>query len=203
MTTLMSKEKFLEIVSRETFEKLECYVQLLKIWNRSINLVSSKSTQDIWKRHVYDSAQLFYYLPPLTGNIADLGSGAGFPGLILAMMGAREVTLIESDAKKCSFLREVARQTETRVIILNQRIETVTPFKTDVVTSRALAPLPQLLSYAYPFLQDKGIGLFLKGKNLKNEIDQSYRGWRFKSVILESKTSCEGRILRVEDIKQL
>jgi 16S rRNA (guanine527-N7)-methyltransferase len=198
----MSKEQLLRIVSRETILKFERYIQLLEVWNKSVNLVKLKTPEEIWERHIYDSAQLSLYLSSAR-TIIDLGSGAGFPGLILAMMGRWQVTLIDSDTKKCSFLREVARQTNTKVTILNQRIETVIPWKVDAITIRALAPLKKLLDYSFPFLRENGIGLFLKGKKLDAELHQAQLSWNFTSEIIESKTSCEGRILKVKDIKQL
>jgi len=198
----MSKEQLSQIVSRETMIKLEHYVQLLECWNKSVNLVSSKSIEEIWQRHIYDSAQLVSYLSS-SKTIIDLGAGAGFPGLVLAMIGSWDVTLIESDTKKCSFLREVARQTNTQVTIVNQRIETLVPWKVDAVTVRALAPLEKLLGYASPFLQERGVGIFLKGKMLEEEIEQARLAWSFDAEVIKSKTSCEGRVIKVKDIKQL
>jgi 16S rRNA (guanine527-N7)-methyltransferase len=198
----MSKDQLAKIVSRETMIKLELYIHLLESWNRSVNLVSSKSAEEIWQRHIYDSAQLVSYLSS-SKTIIDLGTGAGFPGLVLAMIGSWDVTLIESDTKKCSFLREVARQTNTQVTIVNQRIETLVPWQVDVVTVRALAPLEKLLGYASPFLQERGVGIFLKGKMLEEEIEQARLAWSFDAEVIKSKTSCEGRVIKVKDIKQL
>ncbi|MBL0942231.1 MAG: 16S rRNA (guanine(527)-N(7))-methyltransferase RsmG [Alphaproteobacteria bacterium] len=198
----MSKDQLSKIVSRETMTKFERYVQLLESWNKSLNLISSKTAKEIWQRHIYDSAQILSCLSS-SKTIIDFGTGGGFPGLVLAMMGPWDITLIESDTKKCSFLKEVARQTDTKITILNQRIETVKPWQVDVITVRALAPLNQLLNYASPFLLDKGVGIFLKGKMLEAEIEQARLEWTFNAEVIESKTSCEGRIIKVKDIKQL
>ena len=162
-------------VSRETLERLERYAALLEKWNRAINLVARGSLVDLWRRHMLDSAQLWPLLPVARERprrILDLGSGAGFPGLVLAIMGVPEgsveVHLVESDEKKATFLREAARIAEAPVTLHVQRIESLAPFPVDAVTARACAPLPRLLDYAAPFLGNYRSGavaprgLFLK-----------------------------------------
>lgn len=161
-------------VSRETLAALEAYAALLEKWNRRINLVGRETLPDLWRRHFLDSAQLLPLLPdPPAGRsrvIADLGSGAGFPGLVLAILGAGELHLIESDRKKCAFLREAARAAGVGVEIHAQRIEEVEGLQADVVTARALAPLEKLVAYARPLLRPGGLALFLKGRGAEEEL---------------------------------
>jgi 16S rRNA (guanine527-N7)-methyltransferase len=145
-------------VSRETLARLETYAALLTKWSGAINLVGRDTLREAWQRHFLDSAQLMDLLPPLPEGrerrILDLGSGAGFPGLVLAILGAGPVTLVESDAKKAAFLREAARITGAPAEVACARIESLLPSEIlpDVVTARALAPLPKLLELAEPFL---------------------------------------------------
>ncbi len=149
-------KKFLD-VSRETMARLERYAVLLEKWSRAINLVSKTSLPDVWRRHMLDSAQLLTLLPPPPEGrprvLIDLGSGAGFPGLVLAILGVGEVNLVEADAKKATFLRQVAQITNTTVKIHNMRIEDLPAIPADILTARALAPLPRLLELAEPFFQ--------------------------------------------------
>ena len=128
------------------------YLELLGRWQRAINLVGPATLADPWRRHVLDFGQLLAHLPAPAGPLVDLGSGAGFPGLVLALLGVPEVALIESDRRKAAFLREVARATGAEVAVHAERIEVCTPWPAAVVTARALAPLPRLLPLAEPFL---------------------------------------------------
>jgi len=189
-------------VSRETYDKLRIYEKTLIKWQGSINLISKSTINDIWVRHFLDSAQLFPIIKDIEGNIFDFGSGAGFPGLILAIMGHKNITLVESDQKKCTFLREVARLSETDVSILHSRIENLEFRKVDLVLSRALAPLSKLISYVESFVikspSNKKVWpkmLFLKGKSYKNEILELKR---YKDLFFDeypSLTDEQGKII--------
>ncbi len=189
-------------VSRETYDKLRIYEKTLIKWQGSINLISKSTINDIWVRHFLDSAQLFPITKDIEGNIFDFGSGAGFPGLILAIMGHKNITLVESDQKKCTFLREVARLSETDVSILHSRIENLEFRKVDLVVSRALAPLSKLISYVESFVikspSNKKVWpkmLFLKGKSYKNEILELKR---YKDLFFDeypSLTDEQGKII--------
>ena len=189
-------------VSRETYDKLRIYEKTLIKWQGSINLISKSTINDIWVRHFLDSAQLFPIIKDIEGNIFDFGSGAGFPGLILAIMGHKNITLVESDQKKCTFLREVARLSETDVSILHSRIENLEFRKVDLVVSRALAPLSKLISYVESFVikspSNKKVWpkmLFLKGKSYKNEILELKR---YKDLFFDeypSLTDEQGKII--------
>ena len=188
-------------VSRETLARLETYVALLRTWNPRINLVSPASLGDVWRRHILDSGQLLRHLPPGTRVLVDLGSGAGLPGLILAILGAPEVHLIESDQRKAVFLREAARVTGTGVTVHAQRIESVAPFPADVVTARALAPLSQLLEWSAPFLREGTVCLFLKGAGVADELTAAQRAWIMQTQTLLSLSDDKGHILRLEGLR--
>ncbi len=186
-------------VSRETQARLEAYVALLRKWNRRINLVSRASLEDVWRRHVLDSSQLMAFLPSAPSGrrrvLLDLGSGAGLPGLVLAILGAGEVHLVEADRRKVAFLREAARVAEAEVEIHACRIEALKRFPADVVTARALAPLPRLLALAAPFLAPEGHCLFLKGAQAQTELEAARSAWDFSMESHPSCTYCSGHIL--------
>jgi 16S rRNA (guanine527-N7)-methyltransferase len=191
-------------------DRLATYADLLRKWSGAINLVARPSLDDLWRRHVLDSAQLWPLLPPAPGNrprvVVDLGSGAGFPGLVLAILGAGTVHLIEADGRKSVFLREVARATGTPVVVHEQRIEAVPPLAADVVTARACAPLPRLLDLAAPFLRPSGpgaqggIGLFLKGRTLQKELTDSSGKWKMRFDLHPSRTDPGAHILRLSQL---
>jgi len=192
-------------VSRETLARLEAFAALLAKWQKAVNLVSGRDIGDLWKRHILDSAQLLPLLPPPPKGrdrvIADLGSGAGFPGLVLAILGAGEVHLFESDARKCAFLTEAARLTHTPARVHNLRIEDIPKalpgFRADVVTARALAPLPKLIEYAAPLIEKGGVCLFLKGENVASELTAAGKLSNMQVEQLPSRTSRSGVILRI------
>jgi 16S rRNA (guanine527-N7)-methyltransferase len=187
-------------VSRETHARLARYVDLLREWNARVNLVSRLSLDDAWRRHVLDSAQLFPLIPGKARNLVDLGSGAGFPGLVLAILGAPEVHLIESDVRKCAFLREAARVTETAVAIHACRIEAMAPLPADVITARALAPLTDLLDLAAPFLQPHTMCVFLKGKSAAEELRQARGRWQMKDSIVPSRTDPDASVIIIQKV---
>ena len=184
-------------VSRETLEKLQVYADLLLKWQASINLVGPGTVPEIWHRHFYDSAQLFPYLIS-DGPVIDMGSGAGFPGLVLAAMGRRNVTLIESNGKKCSFLRNVNRQLSLDVTICQARIETCGSLpRAQYVVSRALATLDMLLFYAHPLLADDGTCLFFKGRSVETELTSVKKNWTMQFNSYPSETDPQGVILTI------
>ena len=203
MATSLSPEELAKTlgVSRETLARLQTYVDLLKSWNPRINLVSAASLTDVWRRHILDTGQLLEYLPEEARVLVDLGSGAGFPGLVLAILGVPEVHLIESDRRKAEFLREAARVSRTPVTIHAHRIEAVPGFPADVVTARALAPLAQLLEWSAPFLAERTVCLFLKGAEGLNELTAASQRWIMQTQVLASLTDPTGHILRVEELR--
>lgn len=188
-------------VSRETLDRLRLYADRLVTWSRAVNLVGRDTLPDIWRRHFLDSAQLAPLLPPAPEArprvLIDLGSGAGFPGLVLAILGAGAVHLVEADTRKAAFLREVARETETAIVLHTARIEGLAPFAVDAVTARALAPLPRLLALAAPFLTGGATALFLKGRSLEGELTDAAKSWMMTTDLIASRTDADGRILRL------
>ena len=187
-------------VSRETGARLEAYAALLAQWNQRINLVSRDSLRDPWRRHFLDSAQLFSYVPARTRSLVDLGSGAGFPGLVLAILGIPGIELIESDARKCAFLREAARIADAPVAIHHARIEAVPSHEVDVVTARACAPLDRLLVMAQRFIAPHTICLFLKGERAEEELTAARRGWTMLAARHPSRADPRGVILKLEQV---
>ncbi|RMF36255.1 MAG: 16S rRNA (guanine(527)-N(7))-methyltransferase RsmG [Alphaproteobacteria bacterium] len=210
-------------VPRGTIDRLEHYHDLLVKWNKRINLVSPHSISAIWQRHFADSAQLWPLIPPGAGTLADLGSGAGLPGLVLDCL-ARDlspdlaVTLIESDARKCAFLHAAIAALGLSARVVNARIEhlrpavgeepvpdpatpPVGPF--DVITARALAPLDKLLAYAQPLLAPGGACLFPKGEGCESELTRARRHWHMEIDEHPSQTRAGARILRITGVARV
>ena len=193
---------FYQNVSRETYDKLRVFEATLIKWQRSINLISKSTIKDIWFRHLLDSSQLYPFISNIKGNIIDFGSGAGFPGLVLAIMGHKKICLVESDQKKCTFLREVAMLCETEVSIFNTRIENLEYIDVDLIMCRALAPLSKLIDYVELFIEKSPSKkkffpnmLFLKGKSFKNEILDLHKNKEICFYEYPSLTDMYGKIL--------
>jgi len=190
------------VVSRETLEKLVIYQNLLLKWQKAINLVSPTTLDSLAERHFFDSAQMFRYVADIDCRLADMGSGAGFPGLVLALLGVRDVQLIESDVRKATFLREVSRETSTPVTIHDIRVEDCKIEKVDVVTARALAPLSDLLTHM-DGLTTPGhpvYGLFAKGLQSGSEIDKARKRWDFEVEAFPSETDISGKVLKISNL---
>ena len=190
-------------VSRETLARLDAYAALLRQWQRAMNLVAADSLDDLWRRHMLDSAQLARLLPPEAGAITDLGSGAGFPGLVLAIVAGRPVHLVESSAKKAAFLREAARITAAPATVHHGRVERLEAWPSQVVTARALAPLETLLAYAAPYLAAAGpeaAGLFLKGAQGDAELADASKSWTMTVERFKSATDPRGVIFRIRGL---
>jgi 16S rRNA (guanine527-N7)-methyltransferase len=187
-------------VSRETRDQLEAMVHTLGRWQKAINLVGKATLEDIWVRHVLDSAQLVPLIPQAAQSLVDLGSGGGFPGLVLAALRPDlDVTLIESDARKGAFLAEAGRRMslkkQPKVVV--SRVESAPPTKADVVTARALAPLGQLLAWAAPHRADTAICLFHKGKGWQAEVAAATKDWDFEAQPFSSVTDRDSVLLRI------
>ena len=187
-------------VSRETLDRLTVYLDLLHRWQRAINLVGPATLADPWRRHILDSAQLLTHLPAGTTSLVDLGSGAGFPGMVLTVLGVPGVVLIESDRRKAQFLREVARATGTEVTVRAERIENLAGWPADVVTARALAPLPRLLPLAERFLAADSVCLFLKGYNAERELTQALKSWHMVPEMFASLSAPTGTVLKLRGV---
>ncbi len=187
-------------VSRETTARLEIYSSILIEWSARINLVSPATLDDLWQRHFLDSAQLLQNLPRNAQSLIDLGSGAGFPGLVLAILGVPGVELVESDARKCAFLREAARITGTPITIHNRRIEAVPAHAVDVVTARGCAPLDRLLPLAERFIGPHTTCLFLKGAQAAEELTAAGKAWTMAVTRQPSRTDPSGVILSLQQV---
>ena len=196
-------------VSRETTDILSTYAELLTQWQKAVNLVAPSTLGEIWHRHFADSAQLAALAPESAQTWIDLGTGAGFPGLVLAIMLRHrkgvKITLVESDSRKAAFLKEVARQTAAPVDILVGRIESPSTQsklqKADVVTARALAPLERLFELTLPLTKSDTKCLFLKGKGAELERLEAERSWSFACSVVPSITSEDGRVLVIEMLR--
>ena len=199
---ILSPEAFGQVLSasRETLDRLIVYNILLVKWQKAINLVSPKSLRDCWRRHFLDSGQLQSLIPSNSNSLLDIGSGAGFPGMVLAILGVRNVVLVESDHRKCMFLREVSRETSTAVTIINDRIEKVSPKQYDVVTSRACASLDVLLNYARPYVGVASICLFPKGRTVDEELTTVKKRWNMRYELVKSASDSAAKIVRLEGI---
>ena len=193
-------------VSRETLDRFRAYADLLAKWTRAINLVSQRSMDDVWRRHFLDSAQLQSYLPPTpqaqARSILDVGSGAGFPGLVLALLGCGRVHLVEADRRKAEFLREAVRVTGADAQVHAERIEDLPALAVDVVTCRAFAPLPRILELTERFLagregETQPVGLFLKGRRADEELTAALKTWRLRLERFDSETAPEASIIRL------
>jgi 16S rRNA (guanine527-N7)-methyltransferase len=198
-------------VSRETVSRLDRFAALLLIWQKKINLIGPSTVSSLWSRHIGDSLQLLSLVH--TGRTAaiwvDLGSGAGFPGLVIACALAdvegAQVHLIESNAKKAAFLREAIRETGAPATVHAGRIEELGPRLApgaDVVTARALAPLPELLALTEPFLTNGAQALLLKGQDVDAELTEAAKYWIIEADIVPSRTSAKGRILIVRGLSR-
>ena len=190
-------------VSRETIagisviDALDRYSQILTKWQAKINLVSGKTLDMLWTRHILDSAQLVAYLPDAPRRIMDIGSGAGLPGLILAIITQHAVHLVESDQRKCAFLRAAAKEVGVDVIIHNDRIETLPDLGADFITARALAPLDKLLDLTHKHHHDGQQFLFLKGKTAKQELTMLASWPKLNAVLHPSITDSEATLIHL------
>lgn len=189
-------------VSRETKERLDVFIDLLKHWNSKINLVSPRDIETLWQRHIEDSLQLLPYIPPCA-QITDLGSGGGFPGLVIAIATGNPVTLIESDQRKAVFLREASRICNANAKILAERIEDISLPPADIITARALATLKTLLQWSFPLLKKDGFCLFLKGQKASYELTDASQDWQMTYKCFPSLTSPDGVLLKISEIRRV
>jgi len=197
----------LQNVSRETIERLEVYAELLIKWQKAINLIGPATAAVLWSRHIADSAQIVAMAPETARIWVDLGSGAGLPGLVAAILltgrANAQVHLFESDQRKAAFLREAVRVTGAPATVHDARVESTAPFAADVVTARAFAPLDRLLEYAAPFWGEHTLGLFHKGRNVRDELDAAGKRWRFTYHLAASQTDSSGSILTLRSLSRV
>jgi len=192
-------------VSKECIRKLELYENLISKWQEKVNLISKVSAQDLWKRHFFDSAQLLNFIEKTEKVLVDLGSGAGFPGLVLALKfvesGGPRVHLVEANKKKALFLNEANQILNTNAIIHCKRLECIKDLKADIITARALAPLNRLLGQATQFLKPDSTCLFLKGENVSKELCDAQKNWTLRVEKFNSITREGAQILKIMDVK--
>jgi len=191
-------------VSRETQDRLQAYIDLLEKWQSKINLVGPKTLADPWRRHILDSAQLRDYIPDHATRLIDVGTGAGLPGIILAILGVKDVRLIESDTRKCAFLREVIRVTDVpyQATVFEVRAESFSGPPADVVTARALAPLSKLIHLCVDKITTDGVMIFPKGQNAESELTEAQKDWKMKISTHESKSDPAGTIFRLSEVRK-
>ncbi len=198
----LTAESFAKLasVSRETLDRLCIYVDLLKSWNRRINLIGRNTVGDVWRRHILDSAQLYPLIPTESRSLVDLGTGAGLPGLVLSIFGVPNCHLIDSDGRKAAFLREAIRVTKADATVHLARLDRAKVPLADVVTARALAPLSELVEISQRFLKLGGVCLFLKGRNVEEELTELAKRWKIPVERRPSLSDPLGSILRLEAI---
>jgi 16S rRNA (guanine527-N7)-methyltransferase len=195
-------------VSRETFERLQCYAALLEKWTLKINLISRSTIPFIWSRHIRDSLQVYRAGPEAFDSWVDLGSGGGLPGVVVAILAAESpaqkmVRLVESDGRKAAFLRTVLRETAVPGTVICERIEALAPQGADVLSARALADLNTLLGFAARHLSPAGVALFSKGATWEKEVERARQEWSFSCEALESETEKGSVILKIGDIARV
>jgi len=191
-------------VSRETFARLQAFESLVKRWTPAINLVSKASLPQLWDRHIVDSAQVFW-IAPTGAHWVDLGSGGGFPGLVVAILAVEHapdmrVTLVESDLRKATFLRQAAHALTVPVTVRTERIDQVSPLLADVLSARALASLPDLLAYAERHLKPGGLAVFPKGTKHAEEVALARKDWAFDHDSVQSLSEPEAAILKIRNL---
>ena len=194
-------------VSRETTERLKAYVQLLAKWNKTINLVSKASLAEVWSRHINDSAQIFNF-GRNCGHWADLGSGGGLPGIVVAILAAdlspeMQIILVESDQRKSVFLTESVRILGLKAKIIPERVDAIAPLNANVISARALAPLPILCGFAHHHLAQDGTAIFMKGKSSVAEVAKARRDWHFSLETHQSVTDASATILVMKEIRHV
>ena len=195
-------------VSRETSRRLRLFEDLLRKWNSRINLVSASSLDALRTRHIADSAQLCRLAAHPVGRWVDLGSGGGFPGLVVAILAAEtgspaRTTLVESNARKAAFLREAARATGVAAEIVVGRIESVAPLEADILSARALAGLPELLGFSERHLRAGGTAIFPKGASWRDEIAEAEKSWKFSFRADRSETDGQAVVLSISGVSRV
>ena len=190
--------------SESILSSLDIYIELIKKWQKNINLVSKNSVNDLWNRHVLDSAQLYSLLPaPKKGlYIYDIGSGAGFPGMVLGIMGRKDIILCESNKRKCEFLKEVSRITNTNISIVNIRAQKLDGRSALAITSRALASLDALLEISMPILREKGVCVFPKGRTWKEELTVAEKKFIINYNTVQSITSSDSKKIIITKVRK-
>lgn len=197
----------LQNVSRETLDRLRQFEFLVQKWTRKINLVSNRDASQIWDRHIVDSAQIFA-LAPKDGTWMDIGSGGGFPGIVAAIMAKetapdRLFTLVDSDQRKCAFLRTVTRDLQLNVNVVAERVEKIEPVGASVLSARALGDLNSLLHHVERHLSPSGIALFPKGVSWESEHEIAQKHWSYQLEVIRSEVNPEAAILKIKELTRV
>ena len=195
-------------VSRETLQRLYSYEMMVSRWNSTINLVSKTSLKDLWGRHIVDSSQIYSCAQPKAGLWLDLGSGGGFPGVVIAIIAKElspklEIVLVESDTRKCIFLRSVIRELGIGARVENSRIEAFELSNVSFLSARALANMNSLCGFAEKFVSRETICFFPKGGFYEKEVAECSKNWIFEHEIVKSRTSDKGRIIVVRSLERV
>ena len=202
MTTLLDN------VSRETLDQLRALESIALKWTKKINLVSRESSKMMWERHILDSIQVYRVAPSHIWHWADLGSGGGFPGLVVAVIAQAskmppQITLVESDERKCAFLGAALRETGAVATVINERIEAVPALNADVISARALADLPTLMMYAEQHLAPEGTAIFPKGAHWESELESAKLRWKFDCSVTKSELKDDAAILSIKGVSRV
>lgn len=197
----------LSFVSRETIDKLRAFEALALKWTKKINLVSAGDAAHLWDRHILDSVQI-YPLAPKTGDWLDIGSGGGFPGLVAAIIGyelmpQRNFTLVDSDQRKCAFLRTASRELGLNVKVVAARVDEIPPLGADVLSARAMDDLSSLLHHAERHLAPHGVALFPKGASWQKENEQAMKFWSYTLEVIPSETNPDATILKIKELSRV
>jgi 16S rRNA (guanine527-N7)-methyltransferase len=204
------RQEFCEIfdVSRETLARLDKFELLLRRWTQTINLISRSAVDELWHRHIIDSAQIYELAGDRVGHWVDIGSGGGFPGIVVAILALekhpdKRFSLIESNQRKAMFLRTIARELDLPVQVFADRIEDLDRLNADIISARAVAPLKLLLKYAEPHLNPPGRALFHKGAAFRRELSEALESWTFQSDEYTSITDGTAVVLSIGDIRRV
>jgi 16S rRNA (guanine527-N7)-methyltransferase len=195
-------------VSRETLDALKYFEDLVVLWNPAINLISNSSVSDLWSRHIVDSAQLFLFTLPDEGLWLDVGSGGGFPGIVVSIVAKElapslRVVLVESDNRKCVFLRTVIRELGLSVKVINDRIENVKLDDVVYLSARALRNLNSLLFIVENNVSRETVCVFPKGRSYKKELVESQKNWKFDFNLIDSNTSEDSKVIVLKGLERV
>ncbi len=196
----LAEIKKFSTLSQSQIKALEDFVILLLQENNKFNFIGKSTVDNVWERHILDSAQLLKYIDNKNGKFADFGTGAGFPGMVLSILGIKEMHLVEKAFRKTEFLRRTKLFSQNRVFVHQSKLEELTNVEFDCIVSRALAPLDKLLGYSKKFLKKDGYCLFLKGKNLEQEIELAKKTFQFEYELHRSLTSQDSNIIKISKI---
>lgn len=189
-------------ISSEDFKNLQDYVEFLLYYNTKMNLIGKSTIDDIWNRHIIDSLQIIKIIKNKNIKVADLGSGAGLPGIPLSILGISTIELFEKSPKKCEFLNMAKKYSKNKIIVRNENLYQTKDNSFDLIVSRALANIDSLLNFSKNLIKDNSELIFLKGKKIYEELDEAKRNWDINYKIFDSITSNEGKIIKITNFSK-